>query len=213
MYLDSMTWRSGAFIASDNVPRRDGAVNYKYDPEDPVPSRGGRLIANHNKATGTAECSCLQEAPGTRSDVISFISDPFDRKTHITGSMKAEIFVSSDAPATAFTVKVSEVHSNGETYNIQDDYSDIRWRTPDERSDYEPGEVRKMEFVLPDISWTLAPGSSLRIDISSSDYPHFAPHMNTTEKWAEVRKGRQARQTIYTGPKHPSRVILPVTSI
>lgn len=211
-YLDSSSCMDKAFGAAERCPDASASIGYFYDPEDPVISRGGRLIANHNKRTGAAEASCLQDPVGVRQDVISFVTDRFDSDEKITGSVKAHLFVSSSAPATAFTIKISEIKSDGSTYNIRDDYTDIRW--PDEDSgwkEYNAGDVRELTFDMVDISWRISAGSRLRIDVSSSSDPQFAPHHNTLEPWAESVSGVVARQTIYTGANYPSRVILPIT--
>ena len=210
-YLDASTKDGKARGAVSELPERESMIRYDYDPRNPVPSRGGRLIANHNDPKGGPECSCVQSPVGERADVISFVSEPVKESVKISGRIQAHVFVSSDAPATAFTVKISEVMPDGRAYNIRDDYTDIRWAKPEEGfTDYRPSEVRELSFDMEDICWRLKAGSRLRIDVSSSSFPQFPAHKNTLQPWAEATEGVIAHQTIYTGGQYPSRVILPI---
>ncbi len=211
-WLDGASSLAKAHMAGKTIPEEDAALSYSYDPEHPVKSRGGTLISNHNDPMAGAEASCLQEAVGSRDDVLSFVTDIFEEKTKISGSVKAHLFVSSDAPATAFTVKLSEIFADGRTLNIRDDFTDIRWRDSYTMEDYTPGEVVELTFDMLDILWQIQPGSRLRIDVSSSNSPAFLPHKNTLVPWGEATESVVAQQTIYTGEAYPSRIILPVTN-
>ena len=205
-YLDAF---SGGALS--RLPERENAAEYVYDPKNPVASRGGRLIANHNHPKNSPECSCVQTPIGVRADVLSFVSGPLKESTKISGRIQAHLFVSSDAPATAFTVKVSEMMADGKAYNIRDDYTDIRWANPEEGfTEYKPGDIRELCFDMEDISWRMKAGSRLRVDITSSSFPQFPAHKNTLQPWSEAVTGVTAKQTVYTGGRYPSSVILPV---
>ena len=43
------------------------------------------------------------------------------------------------------------------------------------------------------------PGSRLRLDVSSSDFPQYAAHSNYAGVWADQAETRVAHQTIFTG--------------
>ena len=210
-YLDASAKDGKARAAATALPAQERTVNYDYDPKDPVPSRGGRLIANHNDPKGRPECSCVQAPVGARADVISFVSDPIESSVKISGRIRAHLFVSSGAPATAFTIRISEVMPDGKAYNVRDDGTDVRWAGPETGfTDYRPGEKRELTFDMEDVCWRMKEGSRLRIDVSSSDFPRFPAHKNTLEPWAPATEGVIAHQTIYTGGQYPSRVILPL---
>ena len=211
-WLDASVKDGKALTAAGALPEQESKVLYDYDPANPVPSRGGRLIVGHNSSkSDAAECSCVQAPIGERADVISFVSEPLKESEKINGRIQVCLFVASDAPATAFTVKISELMADGKAYNIRDDYTDIRWAKPEEGfTDYKPGEVRELCFDMEDISWRLKAGSKLRIDVSSSSFPQFPAHKNTLQPWAEATEGVIAHQTICTGGQYPSRVILPI---
>lgn len=49
------------------------------------------------------------------------------------------------------------------------------------------------------MGWTVQPGSRLRLDISSSDFPQYAVHRNYAGIWADQAQVRTAHQTVFTG--------------
>jgi predicted acyl esterase len=63
--------------------------------------------------------------------------------------------------------------------------------------------------MLP-IIWEIQPGSRIRIDISSSDFPQYSVHSNYPGVWSEQTKTRIATQTVHTGKKYPIRVMIPI---
>jgi hydrolase, cocE/nonD family len=50
-----------------------------------------------------------------------------------------------------------------------------------------------------DMNWTVQPGSCLRLDVSSSDFPQYAVHSNYAGVWSEQEKTRIAHQKILLG--------------
>lgn len=194
----------------EKAPKK-GALNYTYDPENPVESRGGMMIANNQKPGGTVgPCSLEQQKPGYRDDVLSFVSPKLKKSMTISGSMHVELYVSSSAPATAFTINVMEVMPNGKTYNIREDITDIRFKDRDKYEDYKPGDCRKLTFDLNDIFWKVQKGSKLRVDISSSNFPAYHVHPNTTTVWGESTTTQTAEQTVFFGGRKASKITIPV---
>lgn len=207
------TWHLLPDGLDEQKPERQAEISFTFDPSNPVETRGGNLLSNNRNPFGTPECSVEQMAVGERDDVISFVSDELTEDTCIAGSMRADIFVSSDAPATSFTVKVMEMLADGRSMNIQDDITDIRWIDENQVEDYEPGTVRKLTWEMLDTCWNLKKGSKLRVDISSSNYPAYHVHPNNTECWAEATERRVAHQKIYCGGKYDSQITIPVISL
>ena len=50
----------------------------------------------------------------------------------------------------------------------------------------------------------------IRIDISSSDFPQYSVHSNYPGVWSKQTKTRIATQTVHTGKKYPSKVMIPI---
>ena len=74
------------------------------------------------------------------------------------------------------------------------------------------GAAYRFTIELWEISALVAAGNRLRLEISSSNYPHFEPNSNCgkpvgTDTDADIQT---AHQTIFHDAIHPSRLILPV---
>lgn len=192
------------------LPISESSVSYLYDPSNPVETRGGNLLSNNRDPFGMPENSVEQIKVGERADVLSFVSNPLEEDVTIVGKMEAEIFVSSDVEATAFTVKVMEVFEDGTSVNILDDITDIRCIDETSIEEYIPNQVRKLKFELLDTCWKINAGSKIRLDISSSNFPAYHIHPNVKECFAETTNSKIAHQTIYYGGIFDSKLIIPL---
>ena len=192
------------FSRPDNMT----GLNFTYDPNDPVRSKGGNTLG-----TGAPKDQIgpvKQDRMGERSDVLSFISEPLERDLQLAGKIRAHLCVASDAAATSFTISLCEVEKDGNTYNIRDDISDIRWRNETEIREYASGETAKLEMEMTDVVWKLKKGSRLRVDISSSNFPLYHVHPNSAGSWAAGPEKKTARQTFFCGGENASYIELPV---
>lgn len=186
------------YIRSDrtlgNVMGDAGQIAYDYDPENPCPSHGAESVLT----TITEAGSLLQPDPDYRPDVISFVSEPLIDKLAVAGQVKVHLKVKTDAEDTAFSAKLCEVFPDGRAYNIRSGITTIAADMPEDTS-YRPGEMAEVCVDFWDIVWTVQPGSRLRLDISSSDFPQYAAHSNYAGIWSDQEKTRIARQIICTG--------------
>ena len=95
--------------------------------------------------------------------------------------------------------------SDGKSVNIRDSITSLALtRGAKDRRTYTSGEKVDITINPWPIEWTIQAGSTLRLDISSSDFPKFHAHPNVAGNWAEVKKAVIAQQTIYTGPENNS---------
>lgn len=168
------------------------------------------ITNNRDPQNPMSECSVEQEAVGAREDVLSFVSAPLEEDLPLAGAIQAQLYVSSTAPATAFTVKIMEVGENGAAMNVRDDITDIRWMDEDICSEYTPGEIRCLTISLCDCCWMFRKGSRIRVDIASSNFPAFHLHPNTVQLWSQTTQSQTAEQTVYCGGRTASRIILPI---
>ena len=155
--------------------------------------------------------SHLQPEPNYRPDVVTFISEPLGQELHICGKIGVKLFVSSDCEDTAFSVKISEVFDDASAYNVRGSITTLGYRndTP-HRITYDPGEKVEIDIRTWDIDWVFKPGSRIRLDVSSSDFPQYSVHSNYPGVWSTQTKTRKATQTIYTGSGNCSGVCLPI---
>ena len=202
LYLDA-----SAKMLKEQKADEDASCTFTYDPENPVPSYGAESCFKTWSAIG----SLKQPDPDYRSDVISFMSEPLTEDMTILGKINADLYVSSDAEDTAFSVKIMEVFENGEAYNIRSGITTLAYRGhSDERQTYTPNEIVKVNVDTWDIAWTVKKGSRLRVDISSSDFPQYSAHSNYPGVWALQDKCKTAKQTVYSGKDFASVLNIPV---
>jgi putative CocE/NonD family hydrolase len=56
-------------------------------------------------------------------------------------------------------------------------------------------------------------GHRIRLDISSSNFPHFDVNPNSGESPALARAPRIAVNTVHLGTEHPSHLVLPIVPV
>jgi putative CocE/NonD family hydrolase len=126
--------------------------------------------------------------------------------------------VSSDAPDTDFHIKLVDV------YPPNDDYPDgfalnlthgvLRARYRDGFEDevmMREGEVYRIVIHAFPTANLFAAGHRIRLDVSSSNFPHFDVNPNSGEPEGFGRTPQVARNRVYVDAKRPSRLILHVT--
>jgi putative CocE/NonD family hydrolase len=206
-----------------------GFVEYRFDPRDPVPTVGGALTSGDPVMAGGAFDQRV--GPGTftyradhpegplaeRDDVVCFETDPLDRDLVVTGEPVAELWVSTDCPDTDFTVKLVDVYPPGEdlpqgfAMNVTDGIFRLRYREGwDREVPAEPGRVYRIRIRPFATSNLFRKGHRLRIDISSSNYPHFDINPNTGGPQDQAGEPRIATNRIHCSAVHASRILLPV---
>ena len=186
------------YLRSDRTlsdePGETGEITFTYDPEDPCPSHGAESVLTTITEAGTL----LQPEPDYRPDVVSFLSKPLVEKLEVAGRIRVRLQVKTDVEDTAFSAKLCEVFPDGRAYNIRSGITTIA-ADLSEGAGYRPGEQTKVCVDFWDIVWTLQPGSRLRLDISSSDFPQYAVHSNYAGIWSDQEESRIAHQVICTG--------------
>ena len=208
---------------STEKPAAESTKTYVYDPSNPKWAEGGECFltsdGSNNKnseyVTTDLRGSHALSEPGYRSDVLSFVSEPLTEDTTLAGNLVANLWVSTDVEDTAFTYTISEVDENGQAYNIRNGLLTIAYRNDRYAAavyDYKPGEIVEMKIESLPIVWTVPAGHSIRVDISSSDFPEFTNHTNTVGHWAEQTGYKVANQVIYIGGDHASSITLPTLS-
>lgn len=98
----------------------------------------------------------------------------------------------------AVAAKLMEVFPDGRAYNIRGGITTIAADLPEGQT-YTPGQTAKVCVEMWDMNWTVQPGSCLRLDVSSSDFPQYAVHSNYAGVWSEQGKTRIAHQKILLG--------------
>ncbi len=177
---------------------------YVYDPQDPVPTAGGRYVGG-----GVRD----QRSKAHRRDVLHYTSAPLDQDLEITGPLRLELYASTDAVDTDFVAVLCDVHPDGFVQNLAEGLVRGRFRDSyDDPTLLTPGQVYGLTIELGNISHVVKGGHALRLLVTSSDFPRWDRNTNTGERPAAASHTLQARQTILHDRAHPSRLILPTVS-
>jgi uncharacterized protein len=206
---------------------RAASVSYDFNPEHPVPTIGGTVTSGeplmrgggYDQREGPAVYgSRLPYLPlAARPDVLVFETDPLGEDLEVTGAVEAQLWVSSDAVDTDFTIKLLDVYPpsadfpEGFALNLTDGILRCRYRDSFEQPALmTPGEVYRITVTAFPTSNRFVRGHSLRLDVSSSNFPHFDVNPNTGEPEGTGLTRRVARNSVHMDADHPSHVVLPL---
>jgi hypothetical protein len=202
-------------------------VSYDFDPSRPVPSIGGTITSGEPLMRGggfdqregpTVYGSRQPYLPlEARPDVLVFQTAPLTEDVEVTGAIEAELWIASDGPDTDFTIKLIDVYPPSEDYpegyalNLTDGILRCRyrdsWETPAMMT---PGQSYRIKVAAFPTSNLFKAGHRIRLDVSSSNFPHFDVNPNTGDPEGMGLTRRVARNTVFVDAARPSHVVLPV---
>jgi len=186
----------------------EASVTYAYDPNDPV-------VRVDIDAKGLIADGPVDQRPmRDRDDVIYFVSDVLKEPVEVNGRMRAELYVSSDAPDTTFVVKLLDIYPDG--YEAMMAWGPMMARYHkgfDQPEPLEKGKVYKLDIDLRSTSMVFNKGHRIGVYVASSDAGRYAVHPNTYEPIESYEEANVANNTIHLSAEHPSRVILPITEL
>jgi len=207
-----------------------GYREYRFDPANPVPTIGGTVTSGQPVMVGGA----FDQREGARffgskepyrplaarADVLVFQTPVLETAVEVTGPIVANLWISSDCPDTDFTIKLVDVYPPNADYpdgfamNVTDGILRVRYRDSWERpSMMTPGMVYPIRVSAFPTSNLFARGHRIRLDISSSNFPHFDVNPNTGEPEAKATSARIATNRVWLDAARPSHVILPVIPV
>ncbi len=182
--------------------------SFVYDPDDPVPTIGGRYPNG-----GSKPCAQDQRPLSDRPDVLFFSTPSLEAPVEVTGKVRAKLWISSDAVDTDFTAKLIDVYPDGYAMILTDGVIRARYRNGFQKAEWmKPGAAYEVSIDLGSTSNLFAKGHHIRVDISSSNYPRIEPNPNTGEPTGRWTRRVKARNTVYHDAKRASYVELPISS-
>jgi putative CocE/NonD family hydrolase len=203
------------------------SVTFDFNPEHPVPTLGGTVTSGEPLMRGGGYDQ--REGPdfygsrepylpvAARPDVLVFESESLATDVEVTGAIEANLWISSDAVDTDFTLKLIDVYPPSEDYpegyalNLTDGILRCRyrdsWSNPTLMT---PGQVYPIKVAAFPTSNLFKRGHRIRLDISSSNFPHFDVNPNTGAPEGTGLVRRVARNTVYMDAGRPSHVVLPL---
>lgn len=199
---------NGDGMLSMELPNVEPPDVFIYNPRDPVPTRGGGLCCNSCFLPGGSYDNRELE---TRPDVLVYSTLPLTKEVEVTGPIMVTLWAVSSAPDTDYTAKLLDVCTCGEARNLTDGIIRARYRDSlTNPSLIKPGDIYKYTIDLWATSNVFKRGHSIRIEVSSSNFPRFDRNPNTGLKPGEDAELLPATQTVLHDLDHPSHVILPL---
>jgi putative CocE/NonD family hydrolase len=203
---------------------------YIFDPRDPVPTIGGGIqgaprspgfiIIGPFDQRGRRELKISKDTLplSMRADVLVFQTSPLEEDLEVVGPIEVKLWASSSAFDTDFTAKLIDVYPSSTSYpdgfalNLCDGIIRARYRNDRERQELmEPGKPYKFRIDLQATGNLFKKGHRVRLDISSSNFPHYDVNPNTGGPlWGSNQGWQSADQQIYHDSDHASYVVLPI---
>ncbi|MFK4444150.1 putative CocE/NonD family hydrolase [Caballeronia udeis] len=222
--------REGGLLSRQLPEEADASVSYAFDPSNPVPTIGGALTSGAPVFEGGAFDQREDERffgtrnPGVplaaRNDIVVFETPPLEEDMAVVGPVIVRLWISSDAPDTDFTAKLIDMYPPNSDYpegfamNLTDGIFRCRFhRSWSEPEFLEPGRLYEITIEPFATANLFKRGHRIRLDISSSNFPHFDVNPNSGESPALARAPRIAVNTVHLGTEHPSHLVLPIVPV
>jgi putative CocE/NonD family hydrolase len=191
LYLQP-TGRLGDASPPDTAP----PSRFTYNPVDPTPTIGGRLLA---PAGGYRRDAKLAERP----DVLCFTGDRLPTDLYVVGTPVIELSHSCDNPYHDVFVRISEVDAKGVSRNVSDGYL---------RSTTLSGRTDTIRLELDATAHRFRAGSRIRVLVAGGSHPRFVRNLGTSEPLVSGRELMVSTHTVYLGDGGVSRLVLPAGS-
>lgn len=193
-----------ATLGPDRPASPHGEQEYVYDPDAPVPTRGGPQL--------TLPAGPVDQAPvETRPDVLVFTSAPLTRPLELTGDVQARLWIRSDAPDTDVFVRLCDVYPDGRSFNLVEGALRLRFRHGFDREVLlVPNQVEPVAVELGPISVVINRGHRLRVQVTSCSAPGYDPNPNHGGPFRSAGPARKARNTVLLNREAASHLLFPV---
>jgi hypothetical protein len=194
---------------SEDETKGEAADTFVYDPADPVPTIGGPLCCGPvGGKLGPQDQSDVER----RNDVLVYSTAPLDKDLEVTGQVKLILYAKSSAVDTDFTGKLVDVGPDGFARNVAEGILRARYResTLGAAKLLKSGEVERYEIDLWSTSNVFLKGHTIRLEVSSSNFPRFDRNLNTGVSAAASAKMVQATNSVLHDDAHASVLVLPV---
>jgi len=175
---------------------------FVYDPEVPVLAPGGLQALS-----GPFDQSVLEMG----NNLLVYTSAPVLRETEIFGHPRIHLYAATSAAYADFSAKIVRVTAAGRAEFLSIGFARSSWLFRD--AGYAADRIHPWEFTLEPVSFVLAPGERLRLEIASSAFPLYDRNPSTAIPPQDADNWNWARSTqqILHSATYPSAVYLPVT--
>src|SRR5262249_3148068 len=152
-------------LAAPDEP--DGSRTYSYDPRKPVPTLGGAIM-------GPEQGPADQRPLANRGDILRFATAPLETPVEITGNVRVELWISSDAPDTTSMAKLLDIYPDGYEALMLDSATMARYRDGFDRpAPLEAGRPTRLTVELGSTALVFDRGHRIGLHVTSSNAPKF----------------------------------------
>lgn len=166
-----------------------------------------------------------QRFAARRPDVLVYQTDVLKQPMTVTGTLTADLWVSTTGTDADFVVKLIDVlpdtlkgQTNGVPMGgyqmlVRGEIMRGRFRNSFEKPEaFKSGKVARVKFDLPDVAHTFLPGHKLMVQIQSTWFPLAD---RNPQQFVDIYKAKdsdfiKATHRIYRSAKYPSAIVLPV---
>lgn len=200
---------------SIDPPSSEPPDQFEYDPRNPAPSLGGnvssRLITAH--AEQPLKAGPVDQGPiERRDDVLVYTSAPLESNLEVTGPIEVILYAESSARDTDFVVRLTDVNQAGRSLLICEGILRGRYRKGLSTTELlEQNQVDEFRIDLCPASHAFLAGHSIRVHVTSSNFPRFSRNLNTGEDVATGTRILTARNTVLHTMEYPSHILLPIS--
>jgi putative CocE/NonD family hydrolase len=199
---------------------------YISDPSKPVPYTAPFLSARsfYNRQYLSED----QRFASTRPDVLVYKGDELEEDISLAGPVEVELYVSTTGTDADWVVKLidvfpddapqqglsqNEIEVGGYQMLVRGDIFRGKYRNSFEFPEaFEPSEVTRVKFVLPDVNHTFKKGHKLMVQIQSSWFPLFDrnPQTFTNIYLCGEEAFQKATHRVYRSAEHPTHLTVQI---
>jgi putative CocE/NonD family hydrolase len=198
----SATSLNDGALSAEPPATAEGPDSYLYDPNDPVPTRGGGWLGDPNGG--------YDQRP-VEPRVLTYTSEPLREDLEVSGAVTATLFAMSSAPDTDWVVRLSDVSPDGVSRNVADGVLRARYRESFQQPALlTPNQVERVVVDLWSTSNLFRAGHRIRVAVTSSCFPRWDANPNTGGAFGRDARGVSALNTIFHDAFRPSSITLSV---
>jgi putative CocE/NonD family hydrolase len=203
------------------------SLSFRFDPSSPVPTVGGAIASgmplmeagafDQREPEGRFGTMLPGRPLAEREDVLVFQTPPLVEDLQVIGPVEALLYVSSSAPDTDFTVKLVDLYPPSPSYpdgfamNLSHGIMRLRFRRSFDAPEWlAAGEIARLRIQAFPTANLFKKGHRLRVEVSSSNFPHFDINPNSGAPAGEPSEPRIAVNSVHFSPEHRSHILLPI---
>jgi len=185
-----------------------GVEEWVTDPANPVP-----FVPGNSTDMDPDYMARDQRFTEGRPDVVTYTGAALGEDLSIAGPVAPELYVSTTGTDGDWVVRLIDVHPDGFQELVRGDVVRAKFRnsltTPEP---VPPGEVTRLELVMPDVFHTFRKGHRLMVQLQGSWFPLVD---RNPQRFVDIYRAKgadfqAATQRLHRGPAMRSRIVMSV---